>query len=88
MRKLIKEIQFILNLEQKKDLVSYYADEDESEQKVIAVKNIYTDLAIQQHTIDMMKAYHAISMKHLDAIDSNKKQPLLDFSKKIMARIS
>ena len=74
--------------QQKKDLFSYYADEDESEQKVIAVKNIYTDLAIEQHTIDMMKAYYTIATKHLDAIDSDKKQPLLDFSKKLMARIS
>ena len=74
--------------QQKKDLVSYYADEDDSEQKIMAIKKIYTDLAIQQHTIDMMKAYYTIAMKHLDAIDSDKKQPLLDFSKKLMARIS
>ena len=74
--------------QQKKDLVSFYADEDDSEQKIMAIKKIYTDLAIQQHTIDMMKAYYTIAMKHLDVIDSDKKQPLLDFSKKLMARIS
>ena len=83
----LKALQ-LANNQQKQDLVSYYADEDQSEKKVMAVKNIFTDLAIQQHTIDMMKAYYTIAMKHLDAIDSDKKQPLLDFSKKLMARIS
>ena len=83
----LKALQ-LANNQQKQDLVSYYADEDQSEQKLMAVKNIFTDLAIQQHTIDMMKAYYTIAMKHLDAIDSDKKQPLLDFSKKLMARIS
>ena len=83
----LKALQ-LANNQQKQDLVSYYADDDQSEQKVMSVKNIFTDLAIQQHTIDMMKAYYTIAMKHLDAIDSDKKQPLLDFSKKLMARIS
>lgn len=82
----LKALQ-LANEKQKQDLVSYFSSEDQSEQKVMAVKNIFTDLAIQQHTIDMMKAYYTIAMKHLDAIDSNKKQPLLDFSKKLMARI-
>lgn len=83
----LKALQ-LANEKQKQDLVSYFSSEDQSEQKVMAVKNIFTDLAIQQHTIDMMKAYYTIAMKHLDAIDSNKKQPLLDFSEKLMARIS
>lgn len=73
---------------QKEELVRHFRSEDQSEQKVIGVKKIFTDLHVQKHTIDMMKAYYTKAMKYLNAIDSDKKEPLLDFSKKLMTRIS
>ena len=36
----------------------------------------------------MMRAYYTKAMKHLDAIDSDHKAPLVTFSKKLMDRIS
>jgi hypothetical protein len=35
-----------------------------------------------------MKAYYIKAMKHLDAIDSDNKAPLVLFSNKLMERIS
>ncbi|MEE2699898.1 MAG: polyprenyl synthetase family protein [Bacteroidota bacterium] len=83
----LKAIQ-LADDKQKEDLENHFITEDQSEQKVIDVKSIFTDLDIQNHTIDMMKAYYTKAMRHLDAIDSNKKEPLLDFSNKLMNRIS
>jgi geranylgeranyl diphosphate synthase type II len=66
----------------------YYTNNDNSEFKVNAVKDIFKNLNIQKHTIDMMKAYYTKAMKHLGAIDSNNKEPLILFSEKLMQRIS
>jgi geranylgeranyl pyrophosphate synthase len=54
----------------------------------MGVKTIFTDLDIPKYTKDMMKAYYTKAMKHLDAIDSDNKAPLIAFSKKLMDRIS
>jgi len=43
-------------------------------------------LNIKKHTLDLMKAYYIKAMKHLDAIDSDKKSPLIDFADKLMHR--
>lgn len=66
----------------------YYTNNDNSEFKVNAVKDIFENLNIQKHTIDMMKAYYTKAMKYLGAIDSNNKEPLILFSEKLMQRIS
>ena len=73
---------------QKKRLVNYFKTQEQTEQKVMGVKAIFTDLDIQKHTIDMMKAYYTKAMKHLDAIDSYNKAPLIVFSEKLIDRIS
>ena len=65
-----------------------FNENEESEGKVIAVKAIFTDLNIPKHTKDMMKAYYTKAMRHLDAIDSENKAPLITFSEKLMDRIS
>jgi geranylgeranyl diphosphate synthase type II len=71
----------------KNKLQDYYNSED-SDGKVSEVKDIFKNLNIQKHTIDMMKAYYTKAMKHLDAIDSDNKAPLIAFSEKLMDRIS
>ncbi len=69
-------------------LQDYYVNNDTSELKVTAVKDIFKNLGIQKHTIDMMRAHYTKAMKHLEAIDSDNKEPLILFSNKLMERIS
>ena len=83
----LKALQ-LANNKQKESLVNYFKTQEQTEQKVMGVKTIFTDLDIPKHTVDMMKAYYTKAMRHLDAIDSDKKEPLLIFSKKLMDRIS
>jgi geranylgeranyl diphosphate synthase, type II len=72
----------------KEKLQVYYTSNDDSELKVNAVKDIFKNLNIQKHTIDMMKAHYTKAMKHLGAVNSDNKQPLILFSNKLMERIS
>jgi len=69
-------------------LEGYYTTNDNPELKVREVKEIFKNLNIQKHTVDMMKAYYTKAMKHLDYIDSNNKEPVILFSNKLMERIS
>ena len=83
----LKALQ-LANDKQKESLVNYFKTQEQTEQKVMGVKTIFTDLDIPKHTKDMMKAYYTKAMKHLDAIDSDNKAPLITFSEKLMDRIS
>lgn len=83
----LKALQ-LANDKQKESLVNYFKTQKRTKQKVMGVKTIFTDLDIPKHTVDMMKAYYTKAMRHLDAIDSDKKEPLLIFSKKLIDRIS
>jgi len=66
----------------------YYTNNDKSEIKINEVRDIFQSLNIQTHTIEMMRAYYTKAMKHLDSIDSNKKESLLLFSERLMERVS
>jgi len=83
----LKALQ-LANEKQKESLVNYFKTQEQTEQKVMGVKTIFTDLDIPKHTVGMMKAYYTKAMKHLDAIDSDNKAPLIAFSEKLMDRIS
>ncbi len=83
----LKALQ-LADISTKNRLQVYYKNNDVSELKVNGVKDIFKNLNIQKHTADMMKAYYAKAIKHLDAIDSDKKEPLLLFSHKLMERVS
>ena len=83
----LKALQ-LANDKQKKSLVNYFKTQEQTKQKVMGVKTIFTDLDIPKHTKDMMKTYYTKAMKHLDAIDSDNKAPLLVFSEKLIDRIS
>jgi geranylgeranyl diphosphate synthase type II len=72
----------------KRTLQDYYTNNDTSELKVSAVKDIFKNLGVQKYTIDMMKAYYTKAMKHLDAINSDNKEPLILFSNQLMKRIA
>ena len=78
----------LANDKQKERLVNYFKTQEQTEQKVMGVKTIFTDLDIPKHTKDMMKAYYTKAMRHLEAIDSDNKAPLIAFSEKLMDRIS
>lgn len=73
---------------QQADLEQYFSTNDTSQEKVEAVKSIFKDLNIHQLTSDLMKEYHVKAMSHLDAIQSENKAPLLDFSALLLDRVS
>ena len=77
----LKALQ-LANDKQKESLVNYFKTQEQTEQKVMGVKTIFTDLDIPKHTKDMMKAYYTKAMRHLDAIDSDNKALLIAFSEK------
>jgi geranylgeranyl diphosphate synthase type II len=60
----------------------------ENKNKVDEVKSIFSDINIQKHTVDLIKAYYTKAMKHLDTINSDKKEPLFNFAEKIKERIT
>tara|TARA_B100001758_G_scaffold247951_1_gene268987 strand:- start:22783 stop:23745 length:963 start_codon:yes stop_codon:yes gene_type:complete len=71
----------------KKQLKEYYRSSNH-ENKISAVQEIFKRLDIQKHTLDMMKAYYIKATKHLDAIHSENKAPLIAFSNKLIQRKS
>jgi len=73
---------------QKNELEKYFSISDTSTEKVNEVKKIFNDLKIQSFIIDLMKEYQMRAMRHLDAIGSSNKEPLIAFSEKLMDRIS
>jgi len=81
----LKALQ-ISDLSTKLKLKKLYISENENDTKVEKVKKIFVDLNIKKHTLDLMKSYYIKAMKHLDAIDSDKKSPLIDFADKLMQR--
>ena len=82
----LKALQ-LANESQRKQLIQLFS-EVENENKVDEVKSIFSDLNIQKHTVDLIKAYYTKSMKHLDSINSNKKEPLFKFTERIKERIA
>ena len=56
--------------------------------KVKRVKKIFERLDIEQHTIALMKSYYIKAIKHIDAIESNHKGPLISLTQTLMERIS
>jgi len=73
---------------QKQKLHNFFNTNEDLEEKVIQVKAIFTDLDIPKKTKEMMRAYYIKAIRYLDAIDSDNKAPLIDFSEKLMDRIS
>ena len=73
---------------QKQKLHNFFNTNEDLEEKVIQVKAIFTDLDIPKKTKEMMRAYYIKAIRYLDAIYSDNKAPLIDFSEKLMDRIS
>ena len=82
----LKALQ-LTNESQKKQLIQLFS-EVENENKVDGGKSIFLDLNIQKHTVDLIKSYYTKAMKHLDSINSDKKEPLFKFAEKIKERIA
>lgn len=81
----LKALQ-LANEFQRKQLIQLFSVLN-NENKVDEVKSIFSDLNIQKHTVDLIKAYYIKAMKHLDSINSDKKEPLFNFAEKIKERI-
>ncbi len=82
----LKAIQ-IADKSTQKELKQYY-NSNKTNDKVNRVKNIFEILDIKKHTIEMMKSYYIKAIKHMDAIESNHKGPLISLSQTLMERIS
>ena len=82
----LKALQ-LANQSQQETLLKFF-NTNEVKGKVMSVQSIFTELDIPKHSKDMMKAYYIKAMKHLEAIDSANKVPLIVFSEKLMDRIS
>ncbi len=75
--------------EQHQELKNYFSENTaNAEEKVAAVKSIFSALEIPKHTTDLMKEYHSIAMKHLDAVSVKNKEHLMHFSELLLARVS
>ena len=83
----LKALQ-LADADTKKRLQNFFSEKDSSDEKVELVKSIFESLNISSYTIDMMRTYYKKAMKHLDAINSDNKAPLIIFSDKLMDRIS
>ena len=82
----LKALQ-LANESKRKQLIQLFS-EVENKNKVHEVKRIFSDLNIQKHTVDLIKAYYTKAMKHLDSINSEKKEPLFKFAERIKERIA
>jgi geranylgeranyl diphosphate synthase, type II len=78
----------LANPNQHTDLINYFSTTEFAEDKVEAVKSIFSALDIHNVTSELMKGYHIKAMRHLDAINSENKEPLLEFSAMLLDRVS
>lgn len=72
----------------KNRLQAHYKTTEKSQNKINAVKEIFKNLNLRKHTLEMMRSYYIKATKHLEYIDSSKKTPLVCFSNELMQRIS
>ena len=77
----------VADTKQKIQLEKLYSGED-SEKKIELVKDIFTKLNIEKHTVDLMKAYYTKAIKHLDAVNVQDKSDLRYITDKLMQRTS
>ena len=77
----------VADIKQKILLEKLYSDEA-SEKKIELVKDIFTKLNIEKHTVDLMKAYYTKAIKHLDAVNVQDKSDLRYITDKLMQRTS
>ena len=78
----------LANPNQYADLLGYFSTTEFAEDKVEVVKSIFLALDIHNITSELMKKYHTKAMQHLDAINSENKEPLLEFSAMLLDRVS
>jgi geranylgeranyl diphosphate synthase type II len=78
----------LANPNQYADLIKYFSTTEFTKDKVEGVKSIFSALDIHNVTSALMKQYHAKAMQHLDAINSENKEPLLEFSAMLLDRVS
>ena len=73
---------------QRQDLKQYFSTNDASQLKVDSVKTIFSNLDIPRLATALIGEYHERAMGSLAAINSENKEPLLDFSALLMDRVS
>ena len=77
----------LANKNQHADLVNYFSNTEVNKDKVEDVKSIFSALDIHSVTSDLIKDYHIQAMQHLNAINSENKEPLLEFSAMLLDRV-
>jgi len=78
----------LANESQRLNLEKYFSTNYTCTDKVSSVKKIFISLEIPELTTDLIREYHAKAMVSLEAINSENKEPLLDFSELLLDRIS
>ena len=73
---------------QKLDLIKLYSEKNNSQKKVELVKNIFLDLEIPLCTKKLIQSYHKKALKTFNLIQSENKNPLIDFFDKLIQRNS
>ena len=78
----------IANSNQYNDLINYYSLDQGTKNKVLKVTEIFNDLNINQLTKELMLKFQKKALQNLDAISSNNKKSLIDFSELLLNRES
>ena len=81
----LKSLQ-IADEKTKDKLLNHFSNDEEN--KVEKVKAIFSQLDVPKHTTEMIKSYYTKSIKHLDSVNSDKKQELISFAEQLKERIS
>ena len=73
---------------QKLDLIKLYSALNNTQKEVDLVKNIFIDLEIPSETKKLIQSFHKKALKTLNLIQSENKNPLIEFSNKLIQRNS
>ena len=76
----------LANKNQHADLLTYFSMTEGDNSKVKAVKSIFSALDIDSLTSELMRGYHKKALQHLNEINSENKQLLLNFSASLLDR--
>ena len=72
--------------QKRKELEEYYSSNIDDIDKVKNVKDIFVDLDIPLYTDRLINQYHNKAQEHLDKVSSEKKEPLILLSEKLLNR--
>ncbi len=73
---------------QKSILIECYSSKMDAQKKIEIVKDIFNELDIYNHTMDLILLYHKKAVQNLNNVQSSKKELLFQFSNNLLERES